>query len=254
MGTPLPKGQYSKANGEPYHSGTEWEFENALNSPSKPNILLYRRIDLINLDPDSIEYDSALQQQGLVNQFFKRFSMNDGALKGLYQKYKGTSEFREQLRQDLQGILRLDVAEGAANSERIRDIKHKPIWRTNPYVGLTPYDEKHADVFFGREREIQWLEEKVANSASCIAVVGSTGAGKSSLVLAGLVSRLKNNTALGGGHWICKTTKPSNPNFLNDFSSAKTQQDINNAIDQLLVDTPSSARMVMVVDQAEELL
>lgn len=254
MGTPLPKGEFTKENGEPYYSGTEWEYENALHSPTNPNILLYRRVDPIQLDPESAQYDNSLKQQSLVNNFFNRFEMADGSLTGLFQKYRGDSEFRKKLRDDLRGVLQLGLAEGTANSKKMRSIKHKPLWKSNPYVGLESYGEKHADVFFGREQEIERLEEKVLNNASCIAVVGSSGSGKSSLVMAGLVPQLKKSTDSSNKLFHCEVTKPSATDFLGEFSDAKTQLEINLVIDTLLEKLPNTTRLIMVVDQSEELL
>src|SRR5512132_3387469 len=47
MGTPLPDDSVRKPNGEPYLSGTEWEYEDAVNSPRqpKPVVLVYRRTE-----------------------------------------------------------------------------------------------------------------------------------------------------------------------------------------------------------------
>ena len=46
MGTPLPD-SIKKPNGEPYLSGTEWEYEDAVNSPRepRPQVLVYRRTE-----------------------------------------------------------------------------------------------------------------------------------------------------------------------------------------------------------------
>ena len=46
MGTPLPD-SVRKPNGEPYLSGTEWEYEDAVNSPAQPRteVLVYRRTE-----------------------------------------------------------------------------------------------------------------------------------------------------------------------------------------------------------------
>ena len=46
MGTPLPD-SIRKPNGEPYLSGTEWEYEDAVNSPRepRPEVLVYRRTE-----------------------------------------------------------------------------------------------------------------------------------------------------------------------------------------------------------------
>ncbi len=60
-----------------------------------------------------------------------------------------------------------------------------------PYVGLRPFVEKDAPVFFGRERESWRLAQQVESVASptgIVAVIGPSGCGKSSLLAAGLVA------------------------------------------------------------------
>lgn len=59
-----------------------------------------------------------------------------------------------------------------------------------PFRGLAAYDEAHARVFFGREREIAEAVERL-REVPCLAVVGASGSGKSSLVLAGIAPRLR---------------------------------------------------------------
>ncbi|MEJ3653389.1 serine protease [Actinomycetes bacterium KLBMP 9759] len=59
-----------------------------------------------------------------------------------------------------------------------------------PYRGLRPFDESHADLFFGRDVEVQRLLDTL-DRARVVAVAGPSGAGKSSLVRAGLVPRVR---------------------------------------------------------------
>src|SRR5215510_990164 len=57
--------------------------------------------------------------------------------------------------------------------------------RRNPYPGLRPFTLEDADRFFGREGQSDALVAKLATSRF-VAVVGTSGSGKSSLVHAGL--------------------------------------------------------------------
>jgi len=59
-----------------------------------------------------------------------------------------------------------------------------------PYRGLFKFEREHADRFFGREREVEVVLQKLERS-SFVAIVGASGAGKSSLVLAGILPRLE---------------------------------------------------------------
>ena len=60
----------------------------------------------------------------------------------------------------------------------------------NPYRGLSAFREEDADLFFGRETYIDWLVQAV-RSKPFVAVTGASGSGKSSLVYAGLIPRLR---------------------------------------------------------------
>jgi hypothetical protein len=66
--------------------------------------------------------------------------------------------------------------------------------RGSPFLGLEPYEAVHANVYFGREREIERGRERLlaasAGGTGFLLVTGPSGAGKSSLVRAGLVPRL----------------------------------------------------------------
>ncbi len=59
-----------------------------------------------------------------------------------------------------------------------------------PYRGLTAFKEEDADLFFGREKIVASLFASV-NKLPLVALVGPSGSGKSSVVLAGLVPYLK---------------------------------------------------------------
>ena len=67
--------------------------------------------------------------------------------------------------------------------------------QTNPFRGLRPFREVDADTFFGRQALAERLADEMT-STSFVAVVGPSGSGKSSLVLAGLVPRLRSSGAL----------------------------------------------------------
>ena len=62
----------------------------------------------------------------------------------------------------------------------------------NPYRGLYAFHEQDAPLFFGRETFSETLLEAVS-SRSLVAVVGASGAGKSSVVFAGLLPKLRPN-------------------------------------------------------------
>ncbi len=63
-----------------------------------------------------------------------------------------------------------------------------------PFVGLRAYNSDESDIFFGREKQILILEKKIEKSKFLV-VLGAAGSGKTSLINAGLVSKLKKNAS-----------------------------------------------------------
>ncbi|NJM46862.1 MAG: hypothetical protein HC860_12490, partial [Alkalinema sp. RU_4_3] len=60
----------------------------------------------------------------------------------------------------------------------------------NPYQGLRSFTKETRQFFFGRDREIQVLVQKVQD-CGLVPVIGASGSGKSSVVRAGLMPRLE---------------------------------------------------------------
>jgi hypothetical protein len=70
--------------------------------------------------------------------------------------------------------------------------------RHNPYLGLRAYEEYQSPLFFGRDRLVDELQRAVRSRPLTI-VLGASGTGKSSLVKAGLLPRLRESA---GEEWI----------------------------------------------------
>jgi WD40 repeat protein len=74
-----------------------------------------------------------------------------------------------------------------------------------PYRGLLPFGEGDAEVFYGRERLTSELAVKLAGQlarAGLVVVTGASGAGKSSLLRAGLLPALARGMQVpGSAHW-----------------------------------------------------
>jgi WD40 repeat protein/serine/threonine protein kinase len=78
---------------------------------------------------------------------------------------------------------------------------------SNPFRGLLPFTDEHADFFFGRDPEIAQCVEQLRRQAM-IAVTGPSGAGKSSFVMAGVLTRLREND-----RWIILRMRPGSRPF-----------------------------------------
>jgi hypothetical protein len=78
----------------------------------------------------------------------------------------------------------------------------------NPYPGLRPFEPDEAELFFGRERETDELRRRL-RTTRLLAVVGSSGTGKSSLVRCGLIPSLHGGFMAGAGtSWRVAVTRP----------------------------------------------
>lgn len=71
----------------------------------------------------------------------------------------------------------------------------------SPFLFLKPYEARHAEIFFGRSSYIRdlWLKVNERNAPSIIMLYGESGAGKSSLLDAGLRPRLEAAKNKDGG-------------------------------------------------------
>ena len=78
---------------------------------------------------------------------------------------------------------------------------------TMPYPGLRPFEEADQSLFFGREEQIGGLLRQLEDAAF-VAVVGSSGSGKSSLVRAGLLPAMREGFLFGTTDWRIAVIKP----------------------------------------------
>ena len=82
----------------------------------------------------------------------------------------------------------------------------------NPFPGLRPFEAEDDHVFFGREKEIDDLLRRL-RLCRFLAIIGTSGSGKSSLVRAGLVPSLFSGLMVSAGsspyiNWPWHWTQP----------------------------------------------
>ncbi|MGI8806442.1 MAG: trypsin-like peptidase domain-containing protein [Acidimicrobiales bacterium] len=142
-----------------------------------------------------------------------------------------------------------------------------------PYQGLVAFRELHAATFFGREQAVEDLVGATAHR-SLVAVLGSSGCGKSSVVFAGLTPRLRRS-----GRWKVADLRPGRhpfdrlaaalvPLLLPDLDSSTNSVDRLKATPEVaelittvglpavlrrLTEMLDGQRLLVVVDQFEEL-
>lgn len=109
---------------------------------------------------------------------------------------------------------------------------------TCPYPGMIPFSENDEERFFGRDDEIEELLGKLRLN-SFLAVIGVSGSGKSSLVFAGLIPKLKQSGLFGAGQWYICSLRPGTSPLAN--LQAVLEGDIT-ALEVRIVYPPSAAR------------
>jgi hypothetical protein len=122
-----------------------------------------------------------------------------------------------------------------------------------PYPGTIAFSEDDKRRFFGRDGEIEELLGRL-RLHPFIAAIGPSGSGKSSLVFAGLIPQLKRSGLFGTGEWCVRSLRPGSSPLANlqdvlggDLNALET------TIGQLLSTQPDARRLLLAIDQFEEL-
>ena len=185
------------------------------------------------------------------------------------QALKATDREQARVRFLAEGVEADRSAQRAGDHRRER----RPGWDGCPYLGLPPFEERHARIFYGRRTLTARLLERLRAhpaGAGVLLVLGPSGAGKSSLLRAGLMGALAHDAlAPGCQFWPRRVLTPTGEPLrqlaihLADLAGG----DAISAYEALLADpgqahllagqalapAGSRARLVLVVDQLEEL-
>src|SRR5678816_3922165 len=95
----------------------------------------------------------------------------------------------------------------------------------NPFPGLRPFETDEYGLFFGREGQSDALIERLQRS-HFLAVVGTSGSGKSSLVRAGLLPALRGGMMAGAGSgWRIAIMRPGN-DPIGNLANALAEKDV----------------------------
>jgi DNA-binding SARP family transcriptional activator/WD40 repeat protein len=138
-----------------------------------------------------------------------------------------------------------------------------------PYKGLASFESSDADYFFGRERLVAELVARMAVER-VVTVVGVSGSGKSSLLLAGLCPALRAGALPGSEEWLTALLTPgvdplerlaralagAASGLSLDVLRARLRDDpeaLEHIARDALAAKPRGSRLVVVVDQFEEL-
>lgn len=93
------------------------------------------------------------------------------------------------------------------DGSKLRNMPEEDIIK-NPFPGLRPFKTSEMDLFFGRKNQTSELLKKL-EANKFVAVIGSSGTGKSSLVRAGLIPALfGGNISHTGSNWKIAICRP----------------------------------------------
>jgi WD40 repeat protein len=131
----------------------------------------------------------------------------------------------------------------------------------NPYRGLNSFEEEHSQLFFGRSELVEKLQDFVKINPLTV-VLGASGSGKSSLVKAGLIPKLKQET---DNKWcILPPIRPGETPFqalnkalvearLTTVELYDKQKTLAQSIDIWAKKHPNS-KLLIFIDQSEEII
>lgn len=152
---------------------------------------------------------------------------------------------------------RLGTTAFAIPSETIRETcPELQISDICPYRSLDVFNEEDSPFFFGRERVVQKMLDSLKREPRFLAVLGPSGSGKSSVVRAGLIPALKQGKVPECAKCRVFTIRPANQPFeqLDNAGLSKSQEGLEKAVRTWLESHLEEMRLVLVIDQFEELL
>jgi WD40 repeat protein/TPR repeat protein len=195
LGTFLPERttvrEYRGIDGRAPVTGTEWEFEEALQAAQKrgtPDLLVYRSRKPAPFDMQNPQHrEQQLQQLRALEGFWERHFVTQGMLS---TSFTSDAEFAATLENHLHKLIERLI--GALGSEQGGGaIK---AWAQAPFRGLEAYEFEHAPIFFGQDEALAKAMLQLTGNAEAgspfLIVLGASGSGKSSLVKAGILPKL----------------------------------------------------------------
>ncbi len=198
LGTRLPERtalrEYRGIDGRAPLTGTEWEFEEALQATQKsgaPDLLVYRNLRPASFDTNDRQHRmEQLEQFAALDGFWERHFANQGMFLGAYSSFTSDVEFAAAFENHLRKLIERRIT-GLGSAQRDAPAR---AWTQAPFRGLEAYEFEHGPIFFGQDEALAKAMLQLAANASAgssfLIVLGASGSGKSSLVKAGILPKL----------------------------------------------------------------
>lgn len=191
LGTPLHDSFPSKMEGDRvYPSGTAYEVLTSVKrrreTGTRPDVYVFRKTAPQVMPKDRAKWAETQTQRDRLDQFFdEHFETSDGRILRALERFEKTDEFGEKVEKLLRKWIKNFVDQAVTWPVESKG---------TPFRGLKPFNFKQADVYFGRERKVQRaLDELLAakdRGKPFLLIPGASGAGKSSMMRAGLAPRI----------------------------------------------------------------
>jgi tetratricopeptide (TPR) repeat protein len=216
LGTRLPPDKFLRADGTPYRSGTEFEFEDAMEgyllSGKAPDLWVYRKTAEVLAPLSDRQRKSEMERQkDMLDDFLDHWlGSADDHFKAGFNGFADADEFERLFAQHLEAVLRARCPQYQKESAELT------AWSpdVSPYRGLSYFELEHAPVFHGRTAALHALLGQLQTQAvaghAFVLVFGASGVGKSSLLRSGVLHALTvEHRAPGVDHWRYAVFRPT---------------------------------------------
>lgn len=212
LGSPLPAGFTERMpDGNPYPSGTAFEVLSALEERKRnghhPDVFVFRKkvIPTVPIDDKAARAEADAQWDRLEDFFSQHFELADKRVLRIVEKFKATEEFERKVETLLREWIKSNVSQGV-----LWPIEEKG----SPFRGLEPFEARHADIYCGRDRKVLRAIDELKSAARrgkpFLLIPGASGAGKSSLMRAGIAPRIVRPGAIEGvDFWRTAVMRPA---------------------------------------------
>jgi tetratricopeptide (TPR) repeat protein len=215
LGTRLPA-DFAAVKGQPPPTGTEFEIQDSLASfaeRGKPNLLIYRKLPGPQIALGSADFAERSDQYTRLDEFCRNTFYNAaGAVVVAHHNFGDSHTFERRLAEHVRRWLDREIK--LPHSDRFR-----PFWKNeSPFRGLQSFDAEHQSVYFGRAEAIGDLMRRIRETEIAanpepaprlLLVQGMSGAGKTSLMKAGLLPLLMLRPIEGVAQWLTFYLHPS---------------------------------------------
>ncbi|MDZ4768305.1 MAG: SUMF1/EgtB/PvdO family nonheme iron enzyme [Chloroflexota bacterium] len=272
-------------DGQHYESGTHFEMMDGVraaeaNGGYPPFVLFYKKTEPVTITLDDPNRSAKTEQFDRLNAFLKGdFFLADSGrrfLRGTHS-YASIDQFRRDVESHLKQTIELVLTRPLPQKVASRSdaASALPLWQGSPFPGLRAFTEADEPIYFGRSGETADVIRLLAERRF-VAIVGASGSGKSSLVGAGIIPKLRADVIPGSRDWVIVRFTPgelgADPLIALADRTIKVVQTpyadpeelaralaadpaaLDGMVNAVLADRAAGAELLFFVDQFEELI